>query len=253
MIPLTFIFIFIFGLIIGSFLNACIWRLRVGKSVLRGRSVCTFCDHILRWNDLIPLVSFLFLKGVCRYCKKPISLQYPFVEAITGALFVLSYVAHNGVWQLIIRDWIFVSILIVIFVYDLLWEQIRDWVTLPSILVALLLNLYLGVHWTSFGLASMIGGGLFLIQYVLSKGVWIGDGDIRLGFCMGIMVGFPGILLALFMAYCVGACVGLTLIFLQKKEMKSSLPFGPFLAGATIIVLLYGEPILTFLKPYYAL
>jgi len=263
--------VFIFGLIIGSFLNACIWRLNVGRSVLHGRSVCTFCDHVLAWHDLIPLLSFLHLKGLCRYCQKPISLQYPLVELATGILFAFVYFVHipsvlgsstffviphlmrDPEFFFVLRDWFFVSILIVIFVYDFYWKQILDLVTLPAIVLSFFINGLLGVDWKSMLLAGVIGGGFFLLQYLLSKGTWIGDGDIRLGFLMGVMVGFPAILLALFMTYCVGALVAVSMMLFGKAGPKSAIPFGPFLSGATIVVLLYGEPMLQFLKPYYAL
>ncbi|MDP2629782.1 MAG: prepilin peptidase [Candidatus Uhrbacteria bacterium] len=270
------LFIFIFGTIIGSFLNAVIWRIHVSQSVMRGRSKCVHCEHELSAGDLIPLVNFVLLRGKCRYCKKPISWQYPLVELGMGMLFILSYIiflagAPEGVMQALFlgqytselialaRLLLFLAVLVVLFVYDARWGLLPDSVTLPAIPIAFIINLFVfsapvvcgdtafvcffASPWSNMLLAALIGGGFFAFQYVISRGVWIGGGDIRLGALMGVMLGFPGILYALFIAYIVGACVAVVLLALRKKGMKSEIPFGPFLCGATAVMLLYGDSV----------
>ncbi|MBI4599681.1 prepilin peptidase [Candidatus Uhrbacteria bacterium] len=264
-----YVIIFILGTIIGSFLNAVIWRIHASQSVVRGRSKCVRCTHELSPGDLIPIVSFVLLGGRCRYCKKAISWQYPLVEFGMGILFVLSY-AHffgsvsGGIVQALllgsdmgaiaalVRVLVFFAVLTVLFVYDARWGLVPDSVTLPAIPIALLINLFVfSSPWVSLLVAGLVGGGFFTLQYVVSKGVWIGGGDIRLGALMGVMLGFPEILYALFIAYSVGACVAIVLLSLKKKGMKSEMPFGPFLCGATAIMLLYGEQIINFAHRFF--
>lgn len=223
--------------------------------VTKVRSYCVKCGHTLGARDLVPLLSFIFLRGHCRFCKNKISWQYPLVELATGILFVLiayqSGVLVNGHWLLaishwlgILRGWIFVSFLIIIFVYDLRYYLIIDKVTIPAMVAAIILNLIMGVLWWQLLLGAVVGGGFFWLQYVVSRRRWIGGGDIRLGILMGLMLGWPGILLALFLAYVIGGAVGLILIISKIKTLKSAVPFGTFLSVATAITLLYGEKII---------
>lgn len=264
------IFIFIFGTVIGSFLNAFIWRLSVEESVLKGRSHCVHCSHDLSAGDLIPIVSFLLLKGKCRYCKKSISWQYPLVEIATGVLFVCAYTVfiqavptgllfalasgeHARELLILARDLFFISALMVLFVYDVRWYLLPDVVTIPAIVIALALNLMLGMDFLNLLLAAVVGGGFFLAQYVVSRGTWIGGGDIRLGALMGVMLGWPAVLYALFIAYIGGAIISIFLLALKKKGMKSEIPFGPFLCAATMYMLLYGNTIIQWFTKNLAL
>jgi len=257
------------GLIIGSFLNCVIYRLHIKKSFLRGRSFCPHCRHQLAWYDNLPLLSFVLLKGRCRYCQRRISWQYPLVEAITAVLFLLVYGVTFGYsqisselilnihlvdWLLLLRNWFFTSVLIIIFIYDLKYYLILDKVVLPAIALSLLINLLIVIlqpaplPWWSFLfnylLAALIVGGFFLIQFIVSHGRWIGGGDIRLGVLMGVMLGWPQAILALSIAYIVGSVVGLILIAVGHKKMDSQIPLGIFLAPATWLVLLWGKLIL---------
>ena len=131
-----------------------------------------------------------------------------------------------------------------IFIYDLKNYLILDQITLPAIVFAFLANLYLGLVWWQLILAGVIGALFFAIQFFVSSGKWVGDGDIRLGALMGLMLSWPNVLVALFLAYLIGAVLGLILIVVKKKEMSSAVPFGPFLTFATLITLLYGKEIL---------
>lgn len=241
-------FIFLFGLIIGSFLNMAIWRLHSQESFL-GRSRCTICKKMIHWHDNIPIVSYLWLCGKCRFCRKKIAIQYPLVELAAGILFVLAYlqlsvICHAPFAIELIRLWFFIAVLIVIFVYDLRWYLILDKITVPAMMVAFVLNLWLGLSWSNLLLSGIIGGGFFLLQYVVSRGRWIGGGDIRLGALMGLMLGYPLILIALMLAYMLGGAVAIPLLISGRRQFGDKLPFGTFLALATVITLLYGERIL---------
>ena len=244
--------IFIFGLAVGSFLNVVIARLHSHESFLKGRSHCPHCRGQLAWHDNIPLLSFALLGGKCRRCQKRISWQYPAVELATGVLFVLTYV-HNlpmaGEYFILnIRDWFFIAVLLVIFVYDLRWYLILDSITIPAIIIAFIGNLFLSASWRvdflNLALAVVIGGGFFLLQFLVSRGKWIGGGDIRLGALMGALLGFPQVLVVLAFAYFSGAIVGIGLVAAGRKQFSARVPFGTFLSAGTIIALLYGEVIL---------
>jgi len=256
---LIYIFVLSFGLIVGSFLNCVIYRLEEGKSFLKGRSFCPDCKHTLSWRDLIPLLSFLILKGKCRYCQKKISWQYPSVELSTGILFLLifNYTFPNllatGYWLLV------ASFLIIIFVYDLKHYVIPDKVIYPAIMVSgiwyfvsgIFLNLYtkyeiLNTIYSAFGAAAF-----FLAIVLISRGKWMGVGDIKLAFLMGLILGFPNILAALFLAFLIGAIIGVGLVVSQKKTLKSEVPFGPFLVTGTFIALFWGENIINWYLNFF--
>lgn len=237
----------IFGLAVGSFLNAYIWRLKTDKSVWKGRSVCVHCQHTLKAADLIPVVSFLMLRGRCRYCGKKISWQYPLVEIGAAAIFALIlYVdlANGQGLYFLLRDWYFAAVLIIIFVYDFKWNYILDRVTLPAIVITFCLNILLGFYWLNLMLAAVIGASFFMIQYLVSKGRWIGGGDIRMGALMGFMLGWPNILVGLFIAYLAGAAVAIALVVKEKKKMNSTIAMGTFLAIGTLVALLWGNNIM---------
>jgi len=259
-----YIIIFILGLIIGSFLNAIIYRLKIKKSFLKGRSFCPFCKHFLNWQDLIPVLSFFILKGKCRYCQKKISWQYPLVELITGILFVLIFRHLDFRFDLTFGFWILdffyyllvSSFLIIIFVYDLRHFIIPDKIIYPAIFIVLLFRI-----WDLFGnwelgigilkpvlnpLASaIVASAFFLVIVLVSRGKAMGVGDIKLAFFMGLFLGFPDILVALFFAFLIGGIIGIGLILAKRKTLKSEVPFGPFLVTGTFIALFWGKIIVS--------
>ena len=239
---LIYLSIFVFGLIFGSFLNCVIYRLHSGESFLKGRSFCPNCQHILSWPDLIPVFSFLILKGKCRYCHKPISLQYPLVELATGTVFLLIFWnLEFGIWDLLFR--LLIScFLIIIFVYDLKHYIIPDQVIYPAIVIAFLYNIH---QFTIDNFLSAFGAvAFFLMLVVISHEKWLGWGDVKLAFLMGLFLGWPKILLALFLAFFIGAIIGIGLIIAGKKTLKSEIPFGPFLVSGTFLALFFGPKIL---------
>lgn len=254
---------FVVGLSVGSFLNVVILRTNAGQS-LGGRSRCLSCKAEIAPKDLIPLVSFLALRGKCRSCGTPISWQYPLVEFGTGLLFFTFYLRFMFGFGLpgglapmqsvafFLRDLVFVSYLVLLFVYDLKFSLILDRFTVPAMAIAFGLNLWVGTfHPYDLALGGAILGGFFLVQYLFSKGRWIGGGDIRLGVLMGFMLGWKDALGALFIAYALGAAVGLVLIHREKAAWQTQVPFGTFLTLATIVMLLFGKPILAWYSGFF--
>lgn len=251
------IIFFMFGLVIGSFLNVVILRIKKKKSFVAGRSACLHCKHVLGFWDLIPLFSFLFLRGRCHYCHKKLSWQYFLMEFGTGIVFVLIFFSTNNprvvpTDYLITLFYLILScFLIIIFVYDYKYYLILDKITVPAIILAFFGNLYFGISWQSLLIGAAAAGGFFFLQFVVSKGKWIGGGDIRLGVLMGFILGWERTLLALFIAYFIGAIFGIILMIVKRKKIDDQLPFGTFLSIATFICLIYGNQILAWYLQWY--
>ncbi len=243
----------------GSFLNALIYRLRSGEGIVFTRSHCPKCNHKLYFWDLVPVLSFVFLLGRCRYCEKKISWQYPLVEVATGTLFVLVF-SKVGVTPALFLHLAVFSLLIVIFVYDLKHYIIPDRIIYPAIGLAFL---YRGFQLANFRLqplscelsvaspgafsplfAGIFTAGFFFVIYLLSGGKWLGFGDVKFAFFMGLFLGFPTVMVALFLAVLIGSFVGSGLVLFGEKGWKSEIPFGPFLVSGTIIGFLWGGGIL---------
>ena len=234
-----YILIFILGLSIGSFLNVIICRLETKETIISNRSYCPQCRVILKWYDLIPVLSFLLQKCRCRYCNKKISWQYPVVEIATACLFLLIFNLQFSIFNLIYY-FIIVSFLIIIFTYDLKHYIIPNRIVYPCIIISLLYLLFTAYDSLFYYfLSAFIASGFFLALVLISKGKWMGLGDVKLAFLMGLILGWPNILLALFLSFLLGAVVGVGLIVFNKKDFKSQIPFGPFLAGSTILVMFY--------------
>jgi prepilin signal peptidase PulO-like enzyme (type II secretory pathway) len=280
---LLYFIIFILGLIIGSFLNVVIFRLENKEKIINDRSKCLHCGHILKWYDLIPVLSFIFLKGKCRYCNNKISWQYPLVEIGTGVLFIMimnyelrimnyEYLISNIQYSILsLLFWFYItSVFIVIFVYDLKHYIIPDKVIYPAIIITFIYKLFEILkfgHWDLFGIWNLpaqcwsASGGEFGILdpvlyllfpafaasiffysiVIITKGKGMGGGDIKLAFLMGLILGWPTILLSLFLSFIFGSIVGIFLILIGKKKMGSMIPFGPFLIVGTFIGLFLGE------------
>ncbi len=248
-------------------------RLKDGQKIT-GRSHCPKCGHILKWYENIPLLSFLILKGRCSKCRQKISWQYPLVEFFAGFLFLVSFLIARGHWEagaggsiyyfiiLLFYYWLGISFLILIFTFDLKYYLIPDKISLPAIVAILAFQIALLIfrnqsfnflisNFLFLAFSAIIIGGFFALQFILSKGKWIGGGDIRLGFLMGIILGWPLSLLALFLAYILGLLVCLPLLVLKKKGLKSEVPFGAFLTVATLIVLFWGQQLLDWYLSFF--
>lgn len=243
---LTEIFVFIFGLIIGSFLNCVIYRLEHKQSFIKGRSFCPHCKHTLLWYDLMPVFSYLFLSCKCRYCKKSISVQYPLVEIATGILFA-SLANFDHAIQTVYFFIIF-SFLIIIFVYDLKNYIIPDKVVLPAVGLALAYNLFSVLigdfSWQVFWgriFAGFWPALFFFLLFFVSQGKWMGFGDVKLAFLMGLLLGPVKVITALYTAFITGAVIGLWLVIFGRKKIKSEMPFGPFLIAGTYLAMIFGN------------
>lgn len=241
MFDILSIFIFILGLCIGSFLNCTVYRLEQKKKIT-GRSFCPKCNHKLSWQDLFPVFSFIFLGGKCRYCKAKISIQYPLVEIGTAILFVLLFSLQNILFS--IFSLIIVSFLIVIFIYDLKHYIIPDKVLYPAILITFIFRFFEPSSLFNYFIAVFIAFGFFGLIFFVSKGKWMGFGDVKLAILMGLLLGVPNILLALYIAFFFGAIIGVIMMVAKRKSLKSEIPFGPFLIIGTIISMLYGNNII---------
>lgn len=242
MANLTVFLIFVLGLVIGSFLNSVISRLKTEESILSGASHCPHCKGKLAWRDLIPLASFFILKRRCRYCKKPISWQYPLVELATALAFVLIFYKLQATTYHLVFQWTFVSFLIVIFVYDLKHYLILDKVVFPAAGLAAIYQI-----WQSNFLNALLGAVLlssfFALLFFFSKGRWIGAGDVKLGFFLGFLISWPKTLVLFLLAYLGGGLVALVLLAAGSKKLTDRIPFGTFLAVAAFVAMLWGEEI----------
>ena len=236
-------FIFVFGLLIGSFLNVCIWRLPREESIIRPGSHCPACSTVLGARDLVPVLSWLFLRGKCRYCREKISARYPAVEVLTGGLFLVSYL-HYGWGPELLAALVFSAFMVAITFIDLDHQIILDG------MLALLAACGLGLQlWTgAVGLVSMligagVGGSLLLLLAILSRG-GMGGGDVKFAAALGFWLGWPGTLLGLFLGFVLGGVISLLLLVTKLRGRKDFIPFGPFIAIGAWIVLLYGRSIL---------
>lgn len=240
--------VFVFGLVIGSFLNVVICRLAEGGSVVLDRSRCPKCAHTLSWYELVPLISFAIQRAQCRSCKEKISYQYPLVELATALVFVSIYrflPAYYHGWEMAYLFAVWASLL-VIFVFDLKHYIIPNKVLYPLIVVVALHAFFgNGFAATPHTIPSAGGtAGFFLALYLVSRGKWIGFGDVKFGVFMGLFLGFPFIAVAFFFSYFIGAVVGGVLLALHSKTLQSQVPFGPFLVLGTFIAYFYGNNII---------
>jgi len=238
--------LFVCGLCFGSFISALAQRSVVHNSNWRGRSVCLKCHKKILFFDLIPVLSFIFLKGRCRFCKTKIGWREPITEIISGILFVLVGLAHNNqINLLLIRDLIFSVFLILLFLTDIYGEVLPHRFTATAVTVTIILNLLVN-NYRANGhsplqmiIGIIIGGGFFYLQYLISHGRWVGGGDIGMGLFLGAMLGWPLCLVAIGLAYIIGAIFAVILLLKKKVGLDSRLPFGPFLAVAGWVVLVF--------------
>ena len=254
---LIFIDIFLLGLIVGSFLNTIIYRLNTEEDFVFGRSKCPDCGHELAWDDLIPVISFSILGGKCRYCRKPISWQYPLVELSTAILFLAVFAQNMDLFF----DFLFfavlkitflfyvISSLVVITVYDFKHYIIPNKVVYPLIGATSLWYLISSLFFQTYNLTDLLGfvlaafysAAFFWVINIMTGGKGMGMGDVKLGLFMGLFLGYPSVLMALFLSFFIGSIVGIGLILFGDKKFKSEVPFAPFLVSGTFLVMLFGQ------------
>ena len=260
MASVFYFFSFLFGVIIGSFLNVVIYRYNTGAS-LGGRSMCMSCGKPLSWYELIPVVSFLMQKGKCASCGSAISLQYPITELLTGSLFLFVSYSQDPIFNLagvvdIVFYWVVTSLLIVISIYDWKHKIIPD--ALAYTFAALSFAAFLFHTGTPYGrmlsapdvlniFAGPILASPFVFMWLVSRGRWMGLGDAKLALGMGWFLGLYGSISAVILAFWIGAFFGITTLFFKSKKftMKSEIPFGPFLVFGTFLVFFFHIDVLS--------
>ncbi|MEX2014469.1 MAG: prepilin peptidase, partial [Candidatus Saccharimonadales bacterium] len=229
-------------------------------SILKGRSICPHCKHILQAKDLIPVLSWVLLRGKCRYCKRPISVQYPLIEASTAALFILSYTFWPAFQDLHFETvdiigfvaWLgILTGLIALAVYDIRWMILPNKIIFPLYVLAAGSILIQSILTANYDLiinaiaGAMVGGGIFYVLFQISGGRWIGGGDVKLGFLLGVTLGDPILsFLMLFIASLLGSIFSIPMILKTSLGSKSKIAFGPFLIASTVITYLWGEKII---------
>lgn len=244
-------FVFVFGAVIGSFLNVCIYRLPEQQSIAKPLSQCPHCHHPIRFYDNIPLFSYLILKGKCRDCGEKISWRYPLVELVTAILALLLFAKFHLTLNFLVF-FIFTAVLIVITFIDLDHQIIPDLLTLPGIPIFFLLAVFVvGVLWMEAAIGLLIGGGvLFAIALgyeVITKREGMGGGDIKLLAMIGGFLGWKSLIFVLLFSSLLGAVIGIALVLIKKEDMKYAVPFGPFLSAAAVAYLFWGDAFMQFL------
>lgn len=245
------IMVFLFGAIVGSFLNVCIYRLPEALSIVSPASRCPRCGTPVRFYDNIPLVSYLLLRGRCRQCREKIPWQYPLVELLSALAALVVFHQFGLSWPAL-AIFIFIASLLVISFIDLEHKIIPDVITLPGIPVFFLAGVFiLGVSFTDALLGVLIGGGiLFVIGYVyhlITKREGMGGGDIKLLAMLGGFLGWQSLIFIVLISSLLGAIVGLVTIMVKGGDMKYALPFGPFLSLAAVGYIFFGQLFLEFL------
>jgi leader peptidase (prepilin peptidase)/N-methyltransferase len=241
----------ILGLVVGSFLNVCIDRLPQNKSIAYPPSHCEACQHKLAAKDLIPVFSYIRLRGHCRYCQASIPRRILWVELATAVIFAL-LCWHYGLSAELGVMIFYASLFIIIFVIDLEHSLILNKVVYPGIIVAFLLSLYpwpwftesMGMRVAYAALGGAVGFAVFLLIALVSRG-GMGWGDVKLAALIGLATGFPLVFLAIIMAAILGGIVAVALMIAKKRTRRQTIPFGPFLAVAAMVTLLWGSNILS--------
>lgn len=239
---------FIFGAVVGSFLNVCICRMPKEESVVFPPSHCPCCDYLIRWYDNIPLLSYLLLRGKCRGCGTHISLQYPLVELLNGLLTLALFLKFGPTFSFLAL-FLFCSALVVITFIDLEHQIIPDEISLPGIVIGFIFSFFLPWQtWLNSLLGILLGGGsLLLVAYSyqwLTGKEGMGGGDIKLLAMMGAFLGWKSVLFVVFASSLIGSVVGITMMLVQKKDSKLAIPFGPYLAFAAVLYIFYGQQLI---------
>lgn len=245
---MTIVFAFLFGAVVGSFLNVCIHRLPKEESIVVPRSRCPACQSPIRAVDNLPLLSFLLLRGRCRACGHPISWRYPLVEALTALLFVLT-VSRFGVTLKSAFLLTFLCGLVVVSFIDLDHQIIPNVITLPGIPLGLLAGLWLREPPLLDRLVGTLVGAGFLYLVLFYGGVFygqeaMGEGDLNLIALIGAFLGWRGVIVTIVVGCLVGSAVGLALIALGRIGRRQHIPFGPFLSVGAIVALFWGEALI---------
>lgn len=236
------IFVFIYGLVLGSFYNVVGLRVPKGESIVRPPSHCTICDRNLTAKDLVPVFSYVFLKGKCRGCGTKIHWVYPVIELTTGVLFTFAYLQLGFTWEFV-TALLFISLLIIITVSDIAYMLILDKILLYFLIPLIVCRMISPLTpWWDSAVGAIVGFGILLLVAMVSKG-GMGGGDIKLFFVIGVVLGTVSTLVTLFLASVIGTVVGLIMLKISKQGRKTPIPFGPSIAIAAVISYFYGQAI----------
>jgi leader peptidase (prepilin peptidase)/N-methyltransferase len=237
----------LFGAVIGSFLNVCIYRLPRGKPIALDRSACTRCGRQLAWFENIPVASYLVLRGRCRRCREPISIRYPAIELITAVLFAAAWM-YYGPGPLLVSRLMFGCALIVLFAIDLEHHLLPNAITIPGIIVGFAFSFITEPGWRSSLIGLVVGGG---ILYAIAEGYYrlrheegLGMGDVKMLSMIGAFLGWQLALATLMMGSLAGSIVGLGMIATSRGDMKYALPFGTFLAMGAVLAATVGPSLI---------
>lgn len=278
---LTYVALTVFGLCLGSFVNALIWRLHEQEivkskkqtkatkneleelSIVRGRSMCSHCHHQLAPKDLVPVASWIMLRGKCRYCHQKIQ-DTPVAEILTVFLFIVSYFfwphLFHGYGLIAFYFWlVFMVGFVALAVYDLRWHILPDRIVFPLVGFALL-EVIIHVLFFNGGFSALtssfwgvlIASGFFFVLFQVSDGSWIGGGDVKLGLVLGILIGGPlrsGLLL--FFSSALGTILSLPLLIAGRVKRNAQIPYGPFLLAAAVIVQLFGGQLTSWFNGFF--
>lgn len=264
----TYTIVFLLGAVIGSFLNVCIYRIPAGLSIVKPRSRCGDCGKTLEALDLVPIFSWLFLRGKCRHCGAKIAARYPMVEALEGILFVV-ILSHFGISWLTPIMWVFTAILTVVFFIDLDHQIIPNKVVIFGLVAGLMPAVY---HWistakgpTSFHryplyfstafyepfLGAFVPFVLMLAMALLSliffKRSGLGMGDVKLYAVIGTFLGWQNALMSIWFAFFFGGLFGIIWIFILKKDKSAMIPFAPFIVVGSLLTMFYSAPLYNFI------
>ncbi|MFL0246462.1 prepilin peptidase [Candidatus Clostridium stratigraminis] len=237
------LYVFILGSIFGSFFNVCIYRIPAGKSVIFPPSSCGNCNTRLKAIDMIPVLSYLFLGGRCRYCKQHFSARYAVVELMTGILYAALFIIY-GFSFVFIKYIVLSSFLIIIGLIDYDTTDVYFKTTISGIITGVIFaaaGYFLGYTFMQYFLGALLGGGLITVIILLTNGM--GWGDVEICLLCGVFLGLKLTAVTLFFSFIFGGIIGALLIITKKKSRKDYIPFGPYIALGAFVAMLYGEKI----------
>lgn len=246
---MTLILVFLSCVCLGSFLNVLIDRLSTGRSFVKGRSYCEKCKKELKTLDLIPLLSYILLKGRCRYCKTKIPFRLFTVELLTGILGIAIYLlVINSFVSLLVSFPLFVILyaFLGIFIADIIYGIIPDLLVILSFISSFVYVWLLQSPLDNHIISAVATLAFFFFLFILTKGKGMGMGDVKLSFVLGFLLGFPSIIVSLYLAFLTGAAISIILVIWKKlRFFGGTIPFGPFLVASSAISLFYGPTILS--------
>jgi leader peptidase (prepilin peptidase)/N-methyltransferase len=246
-------FVFFFGAIVGSFLNVCIYRLPLGKSIVTPPSSCPKCGKRIKWYDNIPIFGWLMLGGKCRFCKNPISIRYPLIELLTGLLSLATLIYLGSITAYLLIFCFFIAPMIVVTFIDLDYQLIPDIITVPGTIIGFLIHIALFPDMLSYKIFNsvagiVVGGGfLFVVGWlflIIKKQEGLGGGDVKLMAMIGAFFGWKAALFTIIVSALIGSVVGVTYILISKKDMQLAIPFGPFIVAAAFLYFFFGQQIM---------